>query len=476
MAVPLIAVLALITGVGAWLVPAAGAATTSDAPTLARTAAPVIGPPSVADRIDAGLDHTCVVDDDDAVRCWGRNDAGQLGHGDNATLFKSRIGDDETPESAGPVDLNGVGASMVSAGDNHSCAILVDATVACWGQNLNGTLGSGAQDPLNGAIGDDEVPGAVRVNLGANRTAKAIAAGGRHTCVITDRDKVMCWGNGNSGELGYGDTDDIGDGETPADAGTVDLGAGRDARSIAAGGQHVCALMDNGNIFCWGDNSSGQLGYPGVDAVGDNETPFSVGTVDLGATKALTLTAGLKHTCAKLDNDKLRCWGSGHYGAIGSGSADSIGLVQPPDTGHVDLRDIDTDTDNVSQAGAGEDHTCAVLSGAVHTVLCWGREGDGRLGQVGLAPNNNIGDDEAPAVYDPIDLGGDSIVAVTAGDTHTCAVTVAGQVRCWGSNRLGAVGHAGGDWRDIGDDETPGSINPIVLGATVTVCPRILCP
>ncbi|GAA3221377.1 hypothetical protein GCM10010468_46470 [Actinocorallia longicatena] len=453
----------------AWFAPATVSLADTAVPIPTFTQVP--SPPSIADRIDSGAYHTCLVDDDGAVRCWGDNALGQLGHGDNGTVSKDVIGDNETPASADAVYLNGTAASRVSAGAYHTCVILVDGEVACWGQNVYGILGSGAQDVNNAAIGDYEAPATTRVYLGANRTAKAIAAGGDHTCVITDRDKVMCWGENRNGELGYGNEFDIGDdlGETPADAGIVDLGTGRSARSIAAGLSHTCALMDNGNVFCWGDNSYGQLGSPDLtDDIGDEsgETPAAV---DLGAMKAVRLTAGDSHTCAKLDNGKLRCWGRGDTGATGSNGD----FVLPPDTGHVDLRGIDEPARDVIQAGAGTDHTCAVLSGVVSDVRCWGRGSDGALGLVlGFNSSDIVGDDESPASFPIVDLDGDSIVAVTGGQQHTCAVTTAGGVRCWGDNDHGAVGHASGS-RIVGDDEAPEAIDPINLGATIT-CQRVL--
>lgn len=455
-------VLRMVVAVFAMLVLGVGLMPATAAPGAPPEATP--GPvtmafePAMRERIDAGDEHTCAVDDAGAVRCWGLNSVGQLGHGNNAFPVRIEIGDDETPASAGVVDLGGTAALKVASGADHSCAVLVDASVACWGHNTNGILGSGAQDPNDGAIGDDEVPGAARVVLGPNRTAKAIAAGGNHTCVITNLDKVLCWGNGDFGELGYGSTADIGDDETPGSAGIVDLGAGRTVKGIAAGARHTCALMNNGEVLCWGDNGGGQLGHPDIDHVGDDETPASVGTVDLGVAKALRLTAGDGYTCAVLDNNKLRCWGGGTlYGAIGSGVSQI-----PPDSGHVNLAGVD-----VLQVGAGSDHTCAVLTGAVQDVRCWGRGTHGRLGLPGLGPIENVGDDEAPSAYPVLSLAGDSFTAVTAGQMHTCAVTTAGRVRCWGNNSVGAIGHAGGSF-DLGDDETPGSIGPIVLGALIT--------
>ena len=103
-------------------------------------------PAAVSERIDAGLEHTCAIDDDGEVHCWGSNLAGQLGYGNSAQAGKARIGDNETPASAGAVDLGGVDAWKVATGLYHS-AILVDRSVACWGLNTSGTLGSGNQDP-----------------------------------------------------------------------------------------------------------------------------------------------------------------------------------------------------------------------------------------------------------------------------------------------------------------------------------------
>ena len=121
---------------------------------------------------------------------------------------------------------------------------------------------------------------------------------------------MSCWGIGLNGKLGYGNTDSIGDDETPGSAGAVNLGAGRTATSITAGSQHTCAILDNGEVSCWGLGSSGRLGYGNTDSIGDDETPASAGAVNLGAGRTATsITAGSTHTCAVLDNGEVICWG-----------------------------------------------------------------------------------------------------------------------------------------------------------------------
>jgi len=119
------------------------------------------------------------------------------------------------------------------------------------------------------------------VDLGSGRTARAITAADEHTCALLDNGRVRCWGFGNSGRLGYGTTNDIGDDETPGSVGPVDLGSGRTARAITAGGAHTCALLDNGAVRCWGWGDSGRLGYGNTNTIGDDETPGTVGPVDL---------------------------------------------------------------------------------------------------------------------------------------------------------------------------------------------------
>src|SRR5262245_46354230 len=444
-----------------------GATSAIDSPHPA-SAAPFSPPPDMpviyTGAIDAGGEHTCAVLADGTVRCWGLNTVGQLGYGNSSDPLKQRIGDSETPASAGAVDFGGPRAIAVSAGDFHSCAILDDLGVRCWGLNTHGQLGyglgGGVYDELL-AIGDDETPAAfANVDLGAGRTAKAISAGGAHTCAILDNDKVRCWGWGASGQLGYANENDVGFSDTPASAGYVDLGNGRTAKAIAAGGVHTCAILDNDKVRCWGSGADGRLGYGNTNDIGDDETPASAGYVDLGSggMTAKALAAGGEHTCVILSNDKVRCWGRGFYGALGYGNTDNIGDDEVPNTatvGHVDIGGI-----NALKITAGEHHTCAILADL--TTRCWGS------GILGNLSNTPVGDDETPADVDPVDLGSRSgSVAITAGYLHTCAAFFDGGVLCWGNGQEGALGQ--GNTADIGDNETPGSQLNIVLGGPVQI-------
>ncbi len=319
-----------------------------------------------AGQLDAGAYHTCAVLDDGSVRCWGYGAEGQLGYGNTNT-----IGDDEAPGSAGPVHLGpGRTAKAISAGDYHTCAVLDDGSVRCWGYGGDGRLGYGntsnVTDPA--AVGP--------VDLGPGRTAKAIAAGTAHTCALLDNGSVRCWGYNYDGNLGYANTKNIGDNKTPGAVGPVDLGPGRTAKAITAGQRHTCALLDNGSVRCWGYGLDGRLGYGNTDSIGDDETPGSVGPVDLGPGRtAKAITAGTAHTCAVLDDGSVRCWGNGANGRLGYADVRNVGdLESPGSVGPVDLGLGRT----AVAISAGQSHTCARLDD--ESVRCWGDGAAGRLG------------------------------------------------------------------------------------------------
>jgi alpha-tubulin suppressor-like RCC1 family protein len=176
------------------------------------------------------------------------------------------VGDDEDPVVVGPVFIGaGRTAIALAAGVAHTCVVRDDGTVLCWGDGRDGRLGYGNTD----TAGDNESPAAAGpVDLGAGRTATAITAGDQHTCALLDDGTVRCWGYFSAGRLGYPYLGtppppngwSIGDDETPAAAGPVDLGAGRTATAITAGGDHTCAVLDDGAMRCWGHNTTGELG------------------------------------------------------------------------------------------------------------------------------------------------------------------------------------------------------------------------
>ena len=287
---------------------------------------------SAGERMDAGAEHTCVVLDNGKVRCWGLNSAGQLGYGNTGVNGKNLIGDDETPAAQANVAIGpNRTATAVTAGGGHTCAILDNGKVRCWGSNGSGQLGY-ANTAVQPAIGDNETPASAGfVDLGNGRTATAIAAGLVHTCAILDNDEVRCWGSGEDGRLGYGNEDTIGDDETPATAGPVDLGAGGlGAKAIAAGQEHTCVILTNDKVRCWGQGFEGALGYGNTEDIGDDESPdtATVGHVQLGGVDAISLSAGDSHTCAVLADTTVRCWGLPTEGQLGL--VLGFGVVFPP--------------------------------------------------------------------------------------------------------------------------------------------------
>jgi alpha-tubulin suppressor-like RCC1 family protein len=376
--------------------------------------------------IRAGESHTCVLFNNGGMRCFGLNDNGQLGYGNTFD-----VGDDEKPSDRQDLALLGL-ASRISVGGHHTCAVLDTGLMRCWGKNTYGQLGYNTKL----SVGDGEAIASYGyVNVGG--PVRKVAAGYEHTCALLEDGNVRCWGRNNFGQLGLANTTDIGDDEQPYRASLVELDG--TAKDIVAGGYHTCALMTSGSVRCWGYNAYGQLGlgnaYSGNNSIGDSEVPASVPPVAVGGNNVLQLSAGLHHTCALLDTGNMRCWGHNGSGRLGYGSS--------PGELHAPTEDVDVGG-QVLQIAAGESHTCALLS--TGAVKCWGNGANGRLGYGKTDPKYTPDD---ASVY----LDDATAFQITAGGDHTCALLSTGAARCWGLNTSGQLGR--GDKTTIGDTESP---------------------
>ena len=308
-----------------------------------------LGSGKTAVQLSAWYVNTCAILNDGSLKCWGRGDHGQLGLGDILTEPTA------PPSTAINLGTNRT-ASMVSVGGRHICAILDNGAVKCWGRNHKGQLGIGNNYASNTPQG---------VNLGNNRTAQVIRTGADHTCAILDNDSLVCWGANSSGQLGIGNTSD----QTRPQ--TVSLGNNRTVKDVFLGHSYTCAIWDDDSVKCWGANGNGQLGQGNTNSA-DSPSDFSH-FINLGDSRARTaqvISGGEIHVCGILDNDELKCWGSGAHGRLGSGSTNQINAPGPA---------LNLGTGKLARKiSSGGEHTCALLND--HTVKCWGRNGRGQLG------------------------------------------------------------------------------------------------
>jgi len=307
-------------------------------------------------------------------------------------------GDSGLPDGGDPcADGDGAGCpgfDQLAIGGFHSCGVRPSGAVICWGNNLDGQLG----------IATDEFP-EVPVDAGITNAAYVVA-GGTHSCALRMDGKVSCWGRNWNGQLGIGTmvSRELSPVEIPGLTGVVSLAAGKD---------HTCAVTGDGNVHCWGHNRLGQVG---TNSTRDFEVLEPRHVVGIG--DAVEVAAGYSHTCARLTDGRVMCWGRNDDGELGNGgNVDSdapvyvMGLM------------------NAEELALGGDHSCARR--ADETVVCWGHN---EFGQVGDGTT-----EDATTFRQVADLEG-VVRQIAAGPRHSCALNDAGAVWCWGRNRAGELG------------------------------------
>jgi alpha-tubulin suppressor-like RCC1 family protein len=349
-----------------------------------------------------GRTHACAIRTDGSLWCWGTNDSGELGLGrDHAEVFQpARVGTASDWVSA-------------SAADRSTCAIRADRSLWCWG------AGTGRWDPAR---------------IGA-ATWSAVDLGETHACGIRTDGTLWCWGSGSRGELGLG----AGRQEMKS---PTQVGTSASWVSLNSTANHMCAVDTGHGLWCWGDNSAGQLG-DGTTV--QRDVPVRVGA----GTSWASAAAGLDHTCALTTDGRTFCWGQNDTGELGDGTID--GAARP----------VAVNTDLTTRSIiAGWGHTCALTAG--QELWCWGNNFGGRLGDGTEVPSPNT----ASAVrvgtgkdWTGLDLGG----------RHTCALRADATLWCWGDNTHGQLGdgrtvsrptpaRVAGAWASVsaGDDSTCG--------------------
>jgi Regulator of Chromosome Condensation (RCC1) repeat protein len=374
------------------------------------------GPPK-ATQIAAGNQHTCAtLSGTGEVRCWGGNFAGQLGDG---TIEDRAASAPVVLDEASRLPLN---ASALALGNGHSCGVEVGARARCWGGNASGQLGDGTAIqrslPVNVLLdsGGMALPGVQGVSLGD-----------AHSCALVSGGEVRCWGGNASGQLGNNAA-----AASNFPVPVVDVSGSRLAgvQRVALGNDHSCALVSGGNLACWGNNVSGQLG----DGTTDGHAFAAPVFVDSSGTRLTNVQAvalGTAYSCALATTGEMRCWGGNAFGQLGNGTKNPSLLPLPV---RVDL--MGTPLIGVQALSLGNAHACAVVDAGGETeVRCWGDNANGQLGD-GTTTESPL---PVTVLKSPgVPLSGAS--AVAAGGIHTCALMNDGQVLCWGGNANGQLG------------------------------------
>ncbi len=435
----------------------------------------------------------CAQSNAGALKCFGDGSNYNFANG-----LSGLVGDEVEESGAGILAAQLGDAPILYAMANVSfgCALYEGGVVKCWGAKARIGLDDPTVDSsiFVGDVSEELGNNLPAINLGAGLTAKQISLGDSHICAILNNDRVKCWGSNTGGKLGYGDIDSRGDeaGEMADNLLFVDLGEDEQGmplkvKRVEAGYDRTCAIFMNGGLKCWGANSYAQAGYGDLNNRGDepDEMGANLPFVDLGTGRTVKQVFNYYvHTCAILDNDDLKCWGSNADGEVGLATGDEIVGNNTPLTetsrchngseqllyervviepgaecaaGGIGFNfSLDANDNGQADAGegvdpevfchafdmnrlvqiqplAGDEGLDCGISGGYEILTDFDNDANGELSN----GTQNFMGDALPAV----DFGSSSaVVDVTQGDNHTCALLADTTLKCWGANSSAQLG------------------------------------
>ncbi|HEX2678569.1 MAG TPA: hypothetical protein VHM19_18080 [Polyangiales bacterium] len=334
-------------------------------------------------------DHSCVVLRDGRVACWGRNDNGELGDGTHASRTQPAL----VP------GLRDVRAIALAGGPPYgfSCALVKGGTVTCFGRNTDGELGNGGAALETGTT-------LVQARV---KGIRALRADTLHACAIDDQDAVQCWGLDANGQLGLRSLAQV---SSPEPARVPDLPP---ALALDAGWQHTCVVLRDGGVRCFGLGTRGQLGD------GKSESDSHARSVS-GVSDALEVQAGYEHSCVLTRAGAVKCFGRNDKGQLGDGTHSDRATP-------VSVQGLPNEP-RIVQLALGRQHGCALDEDG--DVYCWG---DNERGQLGDGTTKSRTRAQPIATLHHVE-------EIAAGGLVTCARNASGVVYCFGDNASGQLG------------------------------------
>jgi alpha-tubulin suppressor-like RCC1 family protein len=387
-----------------------------------------------------GNNFSCALVTGGTVKCWGKNNFGQLGNGTNTSSYS-------------PTSVSGLTGVTALSGDwYNACTLITDGTVKCWGVDYTnlpsavtgvtgarslsakcavisgGTVKCWKRGNDYGQLGDGTSTYAssmpyVIPNLGG---VTEVSVQYTSACAVISGGTLKCWGNNDYGQLGDGTS--TADKTTPYAVPNIN-----GATSIASANDHNCSVVGGGLVKCWGTNNQGQLGD---GTFLDRSSPVTVKNLS----GAITVSSGGNFNCAIINGGTVKCWGDNYYGQLGNGTTiDSSTPVAV--TGLTGARAI----------SLGRDYACALIGDG--TVKCWGYNYDGQLG------NGTTTSRSTPVTV----IGITGATSVSASSGNVCALITGGTVKCWGDNYYGQLGNG-----TTIDSSTPVAVTGLTGAASVS--------
>jgi alpha-tubulin suppressor-like RCC1 family protein len=360
---------------------------------------------AIAIGVAAGERASCALFSSGHVKCWGLNEFGELGNGGKGKKHDT------------PVEVDGItNAVEVDTGGQSGCALLASGHVDCWGRNDSGQVG-------DGTFQNKSTPAEVQ----GISNATQVEVGGESACALLATEHVECWGANRFSQLGVGMTgEELASSDVPLEVRGVS-----DASYLSGKSVSVCAVLTDGHVDCWGNNSHGQLGDGNHEEGGEGAVPGQATPVVVeGVEDAVQVSMNGANGCVLLATGHAACWGANWAGQLGTGSK-----TGPETCGEFSCSTVPVEVQGVStaaQVAIVQATTCVLLSGG--RVEC---RGENSVGLLGIGKTEREEQDSLTPV-EPLGIAGTTQLA--GGWGHICALLAGGHIRCWGAGEYGEIG------------------------------------